>query len=199
MGAAAASADALVVASRAGQHRRCSFPLHSTTLRNVVEVSYVVLREQKTVVTGRRWSSRRTQPQRLPLEPGPQRSDRSLRRFSGDPSACPYWLGRRESLWTPPHWPSSQLRRWRPREGGAGGAGEGGGGGGGRGHVHRSRPAHSPSAAAKHRRSGAVEVFFAAVKEKRRKRKRGGESGGEGRLLGVNVAPVLGVRCLGVA
>ena len=49
-----------MVATRAGEHRRCSLPLHSTTLRNVVEVLYVVLRELKTVATGRERSLRST-------------------------------------------------------------------------------------------------------------------------------------------
>ena len=36
-------------------------PLHSTTLRSVVEVLYVVLQEQKALATGRRRSTRCTE------------------------------------------------------------------------------------------------------------------------------------------
>ena len=63
-------------------------------------------------------------------EPGPQRSDRSLRHSQGmpsRPSACPHWLGLRERQWTLPPSPSSQPKRWWPigrrrRKGGGGGS-----------------------------------------------------------------------------
>ena len=48
-------------------------------------------------------------------EQGPQRSDRSLPRSSGD--ALPYWLARRERQWTPPRTATSRLLRWRPEGG----------------------------------------------------------------------------------
>ena len=42
-------------------------PLHSNTLRNVVDVLYVVLRELKTVATGRERSTRGPRAQKRPL------------------------------------------------------------------------------------------------------------------------------------